>query len=826
MLLNYIKISFRLLARSPFFTFINISGLSVGFAVFFILWPFTQSELESDQFVKDFKKIVRPIEDFEWTDDGGANWGHLNIAVTGSNLAPQLRRFDEVEDVTRYIPQSFFWPSVTHQLREELVAKVNGHGESEKIIKIETAICADQNFFEFFGFPFIEGEGTKALKEVTSVALSERVSKNLFGGERALGKTLRVNQTDFLVTGVFKDIPANSHFRFDYVFSNVAVLDTWDARLDLWLFQYYKMKGDPARMAEIVNENKELLLGDFLKKNPHVRLHYSAQPLSEVAFSQGYSADVFKAKSRLTLRMLAGVSIVVLLMAWMNYVNLTVAQSRTRLKEIAARKVSGALIRDLFLQFCCQSAVVNVLAVAVGLTIIQIIRVPFEQLLNIQIVSFENLKVETLALFSSILLTGILVTSGYTAWVTSRHSARRLLANDVPVGKQSLSLFLTTTQYAAALCMIASVFVMNDQLEFILNKDLGVDRENILIVDSPVLGLEGKKRGGTALFAGMLRSESTVKNATVSSKICGDVPLSIELRRQGSEIHFGLDSQGGIDEGFIPTFDLKLLAGRNFLKDEPKPCVIISRLASQRLGFKTPNEAVGAFVEGTVSFESQTHEIIGVIEDYRTTPWLMSEGSSEAVTGRGQALFYYDLIHPGYIPAKISIKVGNTRPEVISRIENLYHETFPGNVFNWFYLDDNINRQYGDQRVARNQIIVFTLLAIGVACLGLLGMISNKLSEKVKEISVRKILGAQTHHILKVLLGSTGIQVCIALVIGTPVAWRISRAYLQNYTEQIAIQWWHLAVPVFILVLLMIMTVSSVLWKAARNNPVDSLKHE
>ena len=402
MLLNYLKLSLRLLARNPFFTFINLAGLSIGFAVFFILWPFTQAELKSDQFITNHEQIVRVYLDFRWTDNNGESWGHLNVATVNNPVGPAMQNHSQIEDYTRLIPQPYFWEGNTPHLKSEIVASIEGGEYSPVLHKIEHSICADKNFFEFFDLPFVAGDRSTSLNHAESVVLSQKMSKIIFGDKDPIGKFLKVNGSVFNVTGVFYDVPLNSHLQFGMVFSNEGSLSEWNqssASSSGLSHLYFHMKGDPAQIADILNKNKESLIGSLLEKNPHIKIDFVSQPLSEIAFSNNYSGDTFKPKSRFTLNILAGVSVVVLMMAWMNYVNLTISRTKARFKEIAARKVSGALLPDLFLQFICQSAVLNLLACVIGLTFIQIVRGPFDYLLNIKTIPFSAIDSGTILFF-------------------------------------------------------------------------------------------------------------------------------------------------------------------------------------------------------------------------------------------------------------------------------------------------------------------------------------------------------------------------------------------------------------------------------------------
>ena len=271
MLLNYLKLAIRLLLRNPFFTFINIAGLSVGFAVFFILWPFTQAELSSDQFINDHQKIATPFLDFRWTYNGGESWGQLKITSVNSHVASEMHNHSAVRDVTRYIPQAWFLPNRTPNLKSSLIVTLEQPFQSISQIKLENSICADPNFFEFFDLPFIHGDAGKALNPADAIVLSQRMSKSLFGTENPVGKMLRINAKQFQVTGVFKDIPRNSHLKFEAAFSNISTLKYWNSVNEDLVFQYFKMD-DPSRLADVLNVNKQSLIGDYLTKTRISRL--------------------------------------------------------------------------------------------------------------------------------------------------------------------------------------------------------------------------------------------------------------------------------------------------------------------------------------------------------------------------------------------------------------------------------------------------------------------------------------------------------------------------------------------------------------------------
>ena len=758
--------------------------------------------------------------------------GRLTSSPQMGHIPNELFHQKQITDFTRFIPQDWFGPGVTPGLKSELVITTERNDNTYSIFKEEKAICADQNFFEFFDLPFSSGNRKTALSQGESVVISKSQSVKLFGNSDPIGSLLKVNGSAFQVSGVFPDLPANSHLQFDMVFSNSTRLSAWNVASSSVVssYNYCKINGTSSRLAEILTENKERLIGWYLKSNQNFRINFLAQPLSEVVFSEHYNGDLFQIKSRLTLILLATVSLMVLVMAWMNYVNLAISRTKVRFKEIAARKVSGAKLMDLIAQFLIESTLVNLLAVLVGLTIIQLIKQPFSGYFDIRIIPLSEIDLNTLLFFSVVFFADVFITSFYPAWITMQITTRQLMGYDKVTQRRFLPSALTTFQYLTALVLITQIIVSYEQLGYILSKDIGLDRENIFVIESPIVGLEENGAVKMMSFAKHIESSLDPSEISLSNSVVGDLPYNIGIKKVGSDVQFAFDSPGGADENFISLYGITMLAGRNFQPDEAYNTILLSKYATERLGFKSPEEAVGNMVELSDIDPPIKLEITGVFADYRALPFFTAKNSTEDVTGRGECLFNYVFVEKIWkesVPGRVSVKLkAGQQDDFVSKVEKIYAEMFPGNVFNWYFLDDHVNRHYQQQKIIRNQISFFTLLAVGVACLGLLGMIANKVVDKRKEISVRRILGAHYFHLTTVLLDSTIKQVMVAVVIGIPIAWKLSQQYLSRYTERIEVQWWHYAIPVGILVAILFITVVSILWKAAKSNPVEALKVE
>ena len=317
-------------------------------------------------------------------------------------------------------------------------------------------------------------------------------------------------------------------------------------------------------------------------------------------------------------------------------------------------------------------------------------------------------------------------------------------------------------------------------------------------------------------------SQATASNSTIGE---GEV-VGLQLQAKGSTGWVGVDTNGGVDESFLDTYGIPLHAGRNFQKDNPsdRTNILISKALSKRLGFMSPQEALGkkVLLEDAGNPTKTEVEIIGVFSDYEFRPFFMDVKEE----GKGIALTYKDFLIPRFKPLKFSIKIEmqNFGSELES-LADLYTNTFQ-EPFKWFFLEEKIRMNYANEQATKNQIAFFSILAVGIACLGLLGMISNKAVEKTKEIGIRKILGAGLFNIARLLLTTTTKQIIIANIIGIPLAYYLVTQYLQKFSERLALQWWHYAIPVLLFMIIMLVTIVSVLFKASRTNPTESLRYE
>ena len=839
MLLNYLKLSLRRMARNPFFTFINVVGLSVGFSVFFILWQYSQSELKSDQQWKDWKRIVRIGYTWSWTDNG-ADYDQSTFGIFYPSQAKQIAGdFGEVTEFTRIFKQDNFSPEFIKAHGKEITLTYQLPEQEPVRFKEFHVAYADPNFFEFFGIPLNSGNPNAVLNTSGSMVISEKTASRYFRKDDPIGKIILLNNhLPFQVTGVFKDLPANTHFDFEVVISSVTLGNDIERIIPSLggCHTYFKLRED----VEQASFEKKLQDADSKYWEVYLNMECKTckvqsilQPLSSIPF-EILRSDYFKSKSKFILIAFKVISLVVLIMGWINYINLSISQNNRRWKEISARLTVGARITDLIIQFCMESVVINIAALLIALTIIQLIASPLNSLMDFHFNLINSISLDTGLIFGLIFLLSI-VTCGIIPGGLILNRSRALIKKTVrPNVNQEYFQPLTILQLGVAIVLIVWVYTTYDQMKFILQKDLGFRRDNVLLIDLPI---EREKTFNTSLssFQIELKRIKGVESTTEFTTITGDSEENASsmrcLHAMESKNFACVDTNGGVDENFIPMFGVPLLAGRNFLPSNAldSSSIIVSLAALKRLGISSPEEAISKQVMinagDWASDELKKVSIIGVIKDFAQRSLhknvQMGFNNGEA----GILLTYKTTVIPSSIPNKIAIRVANYHA-VNEQIAKLYKSTFPSGIYNSYFLDNHINRHYNNEKTDRNQLFLFTSIAIGIACLGLLGMISNKVVEKTKEIGIRKVMGAELHQIAQILLNTTVKQIVIATIIGIPVAYYLTQQYLQKYSERITLHWWHFILPIAMMIVIMFLTISSVLWKAAKNNPVEALKYE
>ena len=481
-----------------------------------------------------------------------------------------------------------------------------------------------------------------------------------------------------------------------------------------------------------------------------------------------------------------------------------------------------------------ESAIVNITSTLLAITLLQFTKPLLNIWFNIQLADFASFEMNASRIVLIVALASILLTGSYPAIVAQRSQLLSLYKRSKANRSTGISSRgLVVAQYAAAVALIIWASIVFLQLDHILKGEIGIDRRNVVIIDGPI-NKSASYVSQMDHLKGQLRQHPSIIGITNSRFAPGDaIGAGKMMRHPGTTTQIGFD-YNGVDEGFIPLYGLKLLAGRDFISDDRGDAVIISRIAAERLGFKNPSDAIGARLEVDKTFQNVDWlnvEVVGVIDDYRNLSSFKREGQGPMATtkhqSRGHLLTYKNKTFSDFLPERMALRIhSDDFKESIADVEREFHAIFPEDVFSWSFLDDNINSVYVNEQILRNQLVLFVLISIIIACMGFVGVITHKVILMTKEIGIRKILGAKMQHIAQNVLQPSGIQFGLGFLIGIPVAYYLGNIYVQKFTEQVELHWWNFALPVILFIFIMIGAVAVVVLRAARNNPVEALKCE
>jgi putative ABC transport system permease protein len=559
MILNYIKLAFRLLLRNPFFTFINVLGLSVGFAAFYILWPYTQSELKSDQFHKDYENIARLTWHHRWTDNN-QNWDEfynaINFCGVGKRIADE---FSEVNELTRFVPQEIF-TKARQGVGNKVFFTIYKNDSTKQFFGEENASFADPNFFQFFSFPLQSGDPATALAEPRSVVISQQHSIKYFGNTNPINSIIYLNDSIPLkVMGVFKALPRNTHFKFDVVITTAGI-NGINLRFNPysksdWMGANYIKVNPGVQFAELekkIDDQRKDLYTNWEGNDPTIFV----QPLKNIPFRNLFENPfVYKAKNALII--LRALSLIILFLAWTNYISLAITTLHKRLPEVGTRKVVGARDRDFVLQFFVESAIINFFALFVALTLIQLIRSPIEVLFHFYVADWKTILNKHFGLLLLMPLVGILTTVIYPFLISSKKGSADLLKKLRTVQMPWWIKSMVTMQYASAVVLLIWNGTVYFQLNFILNKNTGINQAGVLVVDYPL------KQGENYdlkldYFINASSAISGIGQSTLSRTVMGDENgIPFFAKRSENSIRVGLFSNGVVDENFLDLYGIK-----------------------------------------------------------------------------------------------------------------------------------------------------------------------------------------------------------------------------------------------------------------------------
>lgn len=794
MIQNYIKIAWRNLKTDSTFSIINIFGLSIGLAITLLLFLFVMNERSFDQMYADKENIYRVL--LHTKDERQEIWPSVPAA-----LAPSVENsIPEIKKAARTLKHGFGAPAFITANATDFIE--NG------------LYFTDPEFIDIFEIPFVSGNPNSALDRPNTVVISESTAKRFFGEQNPLGKILTLDNNKKLeVTGVFEDFPKNSTLDANMLvsFSSTGFYDdpTWSNAS----FETYFLLNNNADIALTEQKMQELLNSKVKEDNqwysfslqPLVRIHlYSAN------FTDSYSSRRGDISEVQNLSLLA---ILILLIACINYMNLTTARSQKRTKDVGINKTLGASTKNLIIRFYTETGLITCIAVIIGVAL-AILAIPI-----FNTIAGKNLSIDLLfssGFLISLLLIWLITTllaGSYPAFYLSRFSPKSVLKPSFKKGGMAAFVRkgLVVLQFSASVILIISVLVIYKQLTFIQNKNLGYNPENVIAIATA--GIQNE-HNATAL-ANEFKALPNVSEVSFAQGFPG-IEVSGRTLYKNDESDRGISIQTNHTDAFIiDVLQLELLAGKTLPETKAEGDslveVILNKKAVDFLGY-TPREAIGKKVQMQLGSNSY---IVGVVENFNFSSLHVPIGA-------------YAFSNSPREPIRTLLVRFNTGilPQTIRKFEETFKNVVPDLAFDYVFLDENLETLYAaEQRTARVGLI-FSILAIFVACLGLFGLAAFTAEQRKKEIGVRKVLGASVFSITKLLSKDFILLVVLALVIAFPIALWLMKKWLQDFAYRIELGWLVFLIAGILAIVIALVTVSFQAIKAAVANPVKSLRME
>ena len=803
MVKNIFKVAFRYLAKHKGYTLINIAGLAVGIGAVILIMLFVRSEWTFDRMHANSDRIHRA-----WLEE--LYEGEVFTSTsTPIPLGPLLvNNLPEVELVTR----------VT-----EISAPINHEGSTFHY----PVTMVDSTFFQVFDFELVKGDRQNPFPDKNSIILTEESATTLFGNTSPLGETLELEVGGeamlFTVTGITEDVPYESSIQYDFLipFSNAVHIWSENIRTSAWsnvtvqTFVLLKEGIDPA----VANSKIPAFMDPLVAKNYKPGEYtVTLQPLSDLHFGTTLPETVTAPSNPLYSYILASVGILILLIACINFITLSTGRSATRAMEVGVRKVLGAEKKQLIWQFWGESFIVTLIALILGIVLAFLLLNPFNQLANREFVFSADVFTIVFCLFLLVFIT--LLAGGYPALILSSFQPVKVLKGRFKTGKMGFfGRALVVGQFVASLGMIICTIIIGKQLNYLQSKDLGFERDHIIIVPTNRSIAEGNALAGRYINA--LEGNPQIINASKSLYSMAEFGW-MQLGYKDDKNVFRQFRFNAIDPDFIETMDLEIIQGRGFIKNNPADsnAIVVNEALVKEYGW---NDPIGKKLPG-----KYPQEIVGVAKDFHFES-LHTAIEPAVLAMKADPFFEFSTdVSYGFSPSpRVSVKFreGNLQDH-LAILEKNWEEVAGDQEFRFNFLDDALNAAY-DQERRLSKIVKYTsVLAIFIACLGLFGLATLVVARRKKEIGIRKVLGANVSTLVGVLNKEFAIHIIIASLIAFPLAWLMLNRWMRDFQYRIDISPWIFVLAALIVLLVAMVTVSFQSVKAALQNPVKGLRSE
>jgi putative ABC transport system permease protein len=795
MIKNYIKIAFRNLWRHKGFAVINITGLAVGMTACFLIFIYVQFELSYDKFNENYDQVYRLVTDIKSPQEV------LHWSSASAPMGPALQ-----QDYPEYVKEN---------------VRIFGGGflmvTGDKKFQENNIIFTDPSVFKIFTLPFVKGDASTALSAPFNIVLTESMAKKYFGSNDVIGKSILLDGKHPLsVTGVVKDVPLNSSFNFDMAISATTMEKLKYINMQEWgNFSNYTYLLVPKGFngATLQSKLTGFLLRHITDDQRRRGYNYTlfVQPLKDVYMDNLRGAQVNGSQSNVYI--FSVIAIFILLIAAINFVNLTTARASERAKEVGIRKVIGAYKDQLAIQFLGESVIISLIALVFAV-VLSFFTLPIFNTLAGKIVA-ESIFVHGYILILIIIALVIGLVAGiYPSLVLTNFNIITVLKGRFSTSVRGILLRkgLVVVQFTISIILIVGTIIVYNQLSYMRNQSLGFNKDQMAIID---FNGDSVVQAQREVIKNELRQVQDVVSISGSSGTPGNgnpVGYAQVENRSGSLQAMNLNMYD-VDYDFISQYGLQVLAGRTFSTDFPTDSTkafLVNETAAKDLGYVHPADAVGK----TLNQWGRQGKIIGVIKDFH-------------FQSLQQDIKEMDIrINPHNINVfTVKIKGGNI-PRTMSALENKWKTLIPGRPFSYSFLDENFNKQYAGEERFGKLFLYFAVLAIMISCLGLLGLASYSTLQRTREIGIRKVLGASVPSIVNMLSKEFLWLVFIAALIAFPISWYGMYNWLKDYAYRTSISWTVFAVAGLLAFMIAIFTVSFQAIKASLANPVKSLRSE
>ncbi len=786
---NYIKMALRKIKRQKGFSFINIAGLAVGMTACILILIWVQDELSYDKFHKNRNQIFR----INVVDTSGGATFHQ----AGSPAPLGQAMVTEVPEVENFVRVQAGWP------------RWNLHHGQKRFLE-EYLAAVDPTFFEIFRFPFIKGDPKTALDDRYSIVLVEDLAKKIFGDEDPMGKIVQLNNTDMTVTGVINNLPRNSHLHFTYAFPAVNMTKWRESKLDEWSYDQFATYVVLRKDANIASVNKKMMT--IVKQHlPQVQGKVYLQPLRKIHLhSTGINTWMLAYPNKGNVAYVYIFSLTafcILLLACINFMNLSTARHSTRAKEVGMRKVVGARRSDLIKQFLGESTLLTFLALAISILLVELILPMFSKLAGKELSLFQSGNWQILAGLFIIALATSLISGSYPALFLSSFQPVKVIKNVGQLGTSrggALRKVLVVLQFTFTIGLLICTAVIYLQLHFMQNRDLGYNTENIIYF----AGYNDYETNYEAAKSELLQHPdilSVCRGFPPPAGEWGTTEVDWEGRDPSREVKI---ARGPCSYDYLKVFNLKIVEGRFFSSEYANDDQnwVLNETAIKAMGMEDP---VGKWF----SLRDQKGTIIGILKDFHGSSLHNPIAPVAMQPGRGFHVF-------------VKYRPGNTGA-LMTFLKTKWDKFVGTHIpFRYEFIDENIKNWYKTEQRIGNIFRYFTVLTVFIACLGLFGLASFMAERRTKEIGIRKVLGAGVSGIVLLLTKEFAKWVMVANVVAWPLAYFVSKRWLQGFAYRIDLGWEVFVLSAVVALLIALGTVSYQAVKAALANPVKALRYE